>query len=135
MQFIFNASILIQTEISNGILNIFNSLFKFILTLIDKKRVYHTEQVINQEEIAHELEILINVSAVKEDALQRGTWTPNHSMTMSHLSQRLYSECDWSSDKIHDYMRKVVESLGLVYVNGNDEDDDNTDDGKISIGS
>lgn len=101
------------------------SIFKGILWIIDKDRVYHAEQVLEQEDIGTELNILVRVSEIKNDALTRGAWTNNHSMLINKLSQQLYTDCDWSPHRIHTYMRAIVESIpGLSYVPGNEEEDD-----------
>lgn len=118
--------------IFNWIYSVVAWIFKSILSFIDKNRVYHAEQVIEQEDIGMELNILCQISQVKEDALRRGTWTSEHSEALNQLSQMLYDNSGWSKDKIHTYMRALVESIpGLSYVSGNDEDED--EDDKINI--
>jgi hypothetical protein len=128
LQYCGNLVLNVLSSIFNFVYTAFASLFKGILWLVDKDRVYHAEQVLDQEDIGNELSILCQVSSVKEDALRRGTWTSNHSEALNQLSQQLYSNCDWSKDKIHTYMRAIVESIpGLSYVSGNDDDEDDDD--------
>ena len=106
--------------------------FKAILWLVDSDRLDHAEQVADQYSMNQELEILGAVSHVKEDALQKKAWTAQHSQALNILGNRLCQECDWEEERIHDYMRRVVESIpGLGYLAGSEEDDDDT----ISIGS
>lgn len=99
--------------------------FKFLLWLIDRKRTDYTEQVVLQSDMSTELEILMMVSKVKEDALNIGFWRENHSMALNELGSRLYNECDWEEEDIHRYMRMVVESIpGLTYATSDDADDE-----------
>ena len=106
--------------------------FKVILWVVDSDRLNHAEQVADQYSMNQELEILGAISHVKEDALHKKTWTGQHSQALNILGNRLSQECDWEEERIHDYMRRVVESIpGLGYLVGSEEDDDDT----ISIGS
>lgn len=108
------------------------NIFATILSWIDSERVKHAEHVAEQYPLAMELEILGAVTAVKEDALDKKKWTEQHSMALNVLGNRLFNECDWDEERIHDYMRRVVESIpGLGYAVGSQDDDDDS----ISIGS
>lgn len=118
----------IQINTSNLFISIVANIFKYILMLIDKDRVHHAQQVVEQESMANELEILMHVSKVKEDALSRASWTNDHSIALNQLSQKLYNECEWSKERIHEYMRAIVETIpGLTYVAGEDDDDEDDD--------
>jgi hypothetical protein len=106
--------------------------FKAILWVVDSDRLDHAEQVADQYSMNQELEILGAISHVKEDALQKKAWTSQHSEAINILGNKLCHECDWEEERIHDYMRRVIESIpGLGYLVGSEEDDDDT----ISIGS
>ena len=108
------------------------NIFATILSWIDSERVEHAEHVAEQYPLAMELEILGAVTAIKEDALDKKKWTEQHSMALNVLGNRLFNECDWDEERIHDYMRRVVESIpGLGYAVGSQDDDDNS----ISIAS
>ena len=125
--------------LSLGIESFFNFLvwltanaFKAVLWIIDSDRADHAEQVADQYSMSQELEILGAVGHVKEDALERKAWTSQHSEALNILGNRLCHECDWEEERIHDYMRRVVESIpGLGYLVGSDDDED---DDSISIG-
>lgn len=127
--------------LSHGIESVFNFLvwifaqvFRFVLWIIDKERVDHAEQVIDQFVMNRELEILGAISHVKENALNSKVWSEKHSKALNILGNRLFQECDWEEDRIHDYMRRVVESIpGLGYAVGSDDDDYDEDEG-IAIG-
>jgi hypothetical protein len=125
--------------LSLGIESLFNffvwataNSFKAILWLIDSDRLNHAEQVADQYSMSQELEILGAITHVKEDALKNKRWTGQHSQAINILANRLCHECDWEEERIHDYMRPVIESIpGLGYLVGSEEDDDDT----ISIGA
>ncbi len=129
----------IEDLLSYGIESVFGFLvwafahaFRFVLWLIDRERVDHAEQVIDQFVMSRELEILGAISHVKENALNSKVWNEKHSNALNILGNRLFQECDWEEERIHDYMRRVVESIpGLGYAVGSDDDDD--DEG-IAIG-
>jgi hypothetical protein len=115
----------IITFLSNTFIGYTLALFKILLWVIDKDRIDHAEQVAEQMSLNNELQILMNVTKVKEDALERKAWTSHHSMALNELSSKLYSECEWEKDRIHDYMRAIVESIpGLSYVAADEEDED-----------
>ena len=118
--------------LSYGVESVFNffvwisaQIFRFILWLIDKERVDHAEQVVDQSLMSRELEILGTISQVKQSALDSKVWNENHSKALNMLGNRLFQECDWEEDRIHDYMRRVVESIpGLGYAVGSEDDED-----------
>ncbi len=101
------------------------NIFRFVLWILDKERVDHAEQVVDQYMINRELEILGAVSEVKQNALNAKFWSEKHSKALNILGNRLLNECEWDEERIHDYMRRVVESIpGLGYAVGSDDDDE-----------
>lgn len=127
VQVVLNFVLDLISKLFNGLYFALASLFKYVLWLIDKDRVYHAEQVMQQEDINTELQILLHTTKVKEDALGRGAWTSEHSIAINKLSQQLYDECEWSKERIHTYMRAIIESIpGLQYVAGDDDEDDDS---------
>jgi hypothetical protein len=122
----------VQTRIANDFIETVATTFKMILWMVDQDRINHAQHVMEQMSMTNELDILMNVTKLKEDALERRTWTQHHSIALNELSSKLYHECDWDKARIHDYMRTLVESIpGLSYVAGDDDDDD--DDDSISL--
>jgi hypothetical protein len=132
LQLIFNFLIDVQTKLANYLITLVANTFKMSLWLVSSDRVGHAEMVIEQQSLNNELEILMNVTKVKEDALSRKAWTSHHSLALNELSTKLYHECDWDKDRIHDYMRAIVESIpGLSYVAADEDDED--DDESINL--
>lgn len=133
VQFVFNSLISLIAFVGDTLTSFVANIFKMSLWMIDRNRVDHTEMVIDQVPINNELQILINVTRVKEDALEQKTWTKDHSLAINHLSSKLYNECNWNEKRIHEYMKAIVESIpGLSYVSG-DEDGDEDDDGSFAL--
>lgn len=125
LRFILEFFINIQVHIADLLVKLTANYFRFVLWIIDRERMDHAEQTVLQSSMNTELEILMTVSKVKEDALSIGVWKENHSMALNELGSRLYNECDWEEDQIHRYLRMVVESIpGLIYATSDDEDDE-----------
>lgn len=125
LQYIFNLLIVIQTNVYTYIIKVIANVFKLILYIVYSDKVEHAEQVILQMPLNKELDILMNITKVKEDALSQKIWRQEHSMALNNLGSRLHYECNWEKSKIHDYMRALVESIpGLTYLEGNEDDDD-----------
>lgn len=125
LKFLLEVVVNVQIFIFDLILNLFTNLFRGILILIDKERVHHADTCLSQDGIFNELTILSQISSVKEDAVNRKTWTPDHSNAMSFLATKLFNECEWEEDKIHSYMKSVVESIpGLTYAIGPDDEEE-----------
>jgi hypothetical protein len=133
LQVIFTFFIDIQTNIADSLVTFVANVFKLSLWLVNRDRVGHAEMVIDQKSLNNELEILMSVTKVKEDALFNKSWTTNHSLALNELSTKLYHECEWDKDRIHDYMRAIVESIpGLSYMAA-DSDDEMEDDEPIDL--
>lgn len=112
--------------------------FALLLKLIDSKRYLHASQASEQADISSELDILQQISSVKENALEMSTWTPEHTIMIQTLGSRLYSECQWSENNVHQYLRDVVESIpGLSYAtsDGMSDEEDDEDEGYFKIDS
>lgn len=125
LRFILEFFINTQVHIADLLVKLTANYFRFVLWIIDRERMDHAEQTVLQSSMNTELEILMMVSKVKEDALSIGVWKENHSMALNELGSRLYNECDWEEDQIHRYLRMVVESIpGLIYATSDDEDDE-----------
>jgi hypothetical protein len=113
--------------VSNFFVWLIGNIFAAILSWIDAERIEHAEHVAEQYTLSMELGILGAVTKIKEDALERKKWTEQHSAALNILGNRLFNECDWDEDRIHDYMRRVVESIpGLGYAVGSYDDDDDS---------
>ena len=99
------------------------ALSRLVLWSIDREQFKHAEAVAEQENINTELEVILCVTKIKDDAVMAGKWSPHHTMALNELGQTLLDECEWEESKIHDYFRSIVENLGLTYL-CNDEDND-----------
>lgn len=114
--------------VTGGVTFVVANIFQFTLSIIDKKRLEYTTQIIEQEPISSELEILATITKIKEEALDSRRWTDNHTEALNVLAYRLHNECDWSENNIHVYMKNIVESIpGLSYGIPSNSDDDGID--------
>lgn len=142
---IFEQSLDLLQKLCSGFLDLLNSLFLFIynvnssffravLWLIDKDRIHHADQVVEQEEINLELSNMMQAVRIKQDALNRGMWTSKHSEGLNELANSFYGECSWSKNRIHTYLRSIVESIpGLQYESQDPFDDAEDDDNGYEI--
>jgi hypothetical protein len=64
-----------------------------------------------------ELELLSAASTIRDHYMETGEWTPEHTMALEAVSNKLLNDCGWEEDDIHAYMRRVVEAdgTGLSY--------------------
>lgn len=108
-----------------------------LLRLISNKRYSHANRASEQAGMSRELEILSQVSQVKDNAVEIGTWTPDHTIAIQSLGSKLYTDCNWEEEHVHQYLREVVESIpGLSYAipEGNTDEEDEEDEGYFTIG-
>ena len=63
-----------------------------------------------------ELQLLDAANKIKVHAETTGSWTDHHTEGLAAVSNALLNECDWEEEHIHDYMKRLVESIdGLEY--------------------
>jgi hypothetical protein len=86
-----------------------------ILILLDKEQVDRSngilpegEQELHRQQV--ELQLLSAASMVRDNYLETGEWTEQHTEALEALSNQLLNECDWEEEHIHQYMRSVVEA-------------------------
>ena len=128
IEFICFTLVKIITFLSNKCIAFASFIIMNLLRMIDSNQVNHAEIAYEQQTEIGELDTLFSVSQVKDDALKRGTWTEDHSLLMNQLSSKLYNEFGWSEQRVHSYMRGVIESIpGLIYSGAPEGDDDSTD--------
>ena len=84
------------------------------LEAIQELNEFEGEQLHSQQT---ELELLSAASTIRDHYLETGEWTPEHTMALEAVSNKLLNDCGWEEDDIHAYMRRVVEAdgTGLSY--------------------
>lgn len=80
------------------------------LKIIDRERMSHAESAVDQSETINELQILINISEVKEDAIKHGAWNEDHEHKLNIFGTILYNEHDWELEQVQRYIYEVIES-------------------------
>lgn len=96
-----------------------------LMNLIDREQVVAANELGENPEQLHsqqtELELLSAASKIRDHYLETGEWTPEHTMALEALSNKLLNDCGWEEEDIHNYMRRVVESgTDLSYELGDD---------------
>lgn len=118
--------------VSNTTLQLIAFLTRISMAVIDKERFENLEAYYSQKDMHIELKTLNSLMILKEDAIAQKRWTGAHTEALQMLGNTLINECDWEENRMHAYMRSVVESIpGLHYVSGMDDDDD---DDSVEIG-
>jgi hypothetical protein len=100
---------------------------KTLLRLAHREQFELSEAGTTQHQILSELRYLGLILKVKNDALEAKMWTDNHSLALSEAANSLLVECDWTPERVHAYVRGVVESIGLIYATGDDYEEDEDD--------
>ena len=92
-----------------------------IMILLDKEQydihqATYADQTGELQKQQIELQLLSAVSMVRDNYLETGHWTDEHTNAIRSLSNQLRQECDWDEESVHQYMRSVVEAgTGLHY--------------------
>ena len=80
------------------------------LYYIDKDRFEHNETVNEQYEELSELNILIGIKEVRDDAIKTGHWNGDHEQQLNLLGNVLANTFDWEIDQVESYLMKVIET-------------------------
>lgn len=80
------------------------------LYFIDKDRFQHNETVNEQYEELSELNILIGIKEVRDDAMKTGHWNGDHEQQLNLLGNVLANTFDWEIDQVENYLLKVIET-------------------------
>jgi hypothetical protein len=97
----------------------------FLLSKIDSDRYKHNVEAMDQRGNLIELDILMKINRVKEDALKQKVWTVMHTIAINKLGSALRMQCGWEPARIHGYIKPVIESIpGMVYMGGEEHSED-----------
>lgn len=113
------------TGFIGGIFNTTNwvvsNLTAYLLKTLDGPRYEHAMQTLDQRSDLIELDLLMRINKVKEDALRQKAWTVMHTIAINKLGSALHTQCGWEPARIHGYMKPVIESIpGMVYMGGDE---------------
>lgn len=96
---------------------------KILMKTLTPEQFAEVESKLELEAQQTELELLATVSELKEHAVEQGAWTDDHTEALNAIGNALLNECAWDEQHIHDYMRRVVESVpGLEYGQGDPDE-------------
>jgi hypothetical protein len=92
----------------------FSFIVNRVLYLIDKDRIKHSETVNEQYEELCELNILINIKEIRDDAMKTGHWNGDHEQQLNVLGNVLANTFDWEIDQVESYLLKIIETGPVV---------------------
>jgi hypothetical protein len=111
--------------ISTAGIQVVSFITKGLLIIIDEERYANLQAYYEQQDMHAELKAINELIILKQDAIAQKKWTDQHTQALHMVGNTLINECDWHEDKMHEYMKGVVESIpGLHYVGGYEDDDD-----------
>lgn len=65
---------------------------------------------------ARELNLMSVAVNLRDDALEKGGWSDDHTEVLNQIGEALVTELDWKESSVHKYLKSVVESIeGLEY--------------------
>lgn len=120
----------VNTGIGNAITGFIAGIFNYVsmtlgvsaaslLKKLDNKRYQHSALMLDQYHELSELELLININRVCDDALRQRSWTMMHTISIHKLGTALHVQCGWPPERVHGYLKPVIEKIpGMVYQGG-----------------
>ena len=91
---------------------------QFLMKILTPNQFQEAVEQLELEAQQSELELLTSASELKEHALELGQWTSSHTEALETIGNALMNECNWEEQNVHDWMRRMVESIGLTYETG-----------------
>ena len=125
--YVLNSLIVVISWIGNSYINVSNYFFFSFLKVLNKERTEYLTEVVEQSDINGELQVLFQISLIKKQAFAKGTWTEEDAAAFNQLGSILYSQYNWSTQRIQHYFRNVLKDLAIEYPVGDTGEDDKTD--------
>lgn len=89
---------------------------QFLMEKLTPEQFNEVQRQIEFEIQQTELKLLSSASDLKEHAVDIGEWTESHTEAINAIGNALLNDCNWEEQHVHDYLRRVVESVpGLQY--------------------
>lgn len=89
---------------------------QFLMEKLTPDQFNEVQRQIEFEIQQTELKLLSSASDLKEHAVDIGEWTESHTEAINAIGNALLNDCNWEERHVHDYLRRVVESVpGLHY--------------------
>jgi len=105
----------------NSVNNIIKFSCSYLAKIIDEERFNHMNSTAEQYSNLMELDLLMCVTKVKEDALKRKLWTTMHTIAINKIGTALHVQHGWEPARVHGYLRQVIEDIpGMTYVAGDE---------------
>jgi len=97
-------------NVSETLSSLTSASVSMILKMIDKERMYHAENAVDQFDVITELQILYHINEVKNDAVKIGSWNDEHEGKLNFLGNILCNEHDWDVEQVERYLYEVIET-------------------------
>tara|TARA_B100000902_G_C27221975_1_gene870168 strand:+ start:546 stop:917 length:372 start_codon:yes stop_codon:yes gene_type:complete len=110
---VMNLHIFVVSVIKNVclfLLNVSGFLFSAILRVIDIDQFSHGQTVDEQSEELSELNILISIKKVRDNAVKTGHWNTNHQQQLETLGNVLANNFEWEVDQVEKYIYDIIET-------------------------
>lgn len=91
---------------------------QFLMRVLTPEQFEEAVEKLTLETQQSELELLATASKLKEHAVEIGEWTDSHTEALEAIGNALLIECDWEEQSVHEWMSRLVESIGLTYEAG-----------------
>lgn len=94
-----------------------------LLRLVDKDRYEYFYALAEQRNELNEFYLMAYAKQVCDEARQSKVWTYSHTAAIQQTAQKLHVYCGWEKNRVHAYLKSVVETLpGMTYFSGDDFD-------------
>ena len=112
-QAVMNAHIFIVSVIKNVCLfsiDVSSFFFSSILRMIDRDQFSHGKTVHEQSEELSELNILISIKEVRDNAIKVGHWNTGHQEQLETLGNVLANTFEWEVDQVEKYLYAIIDT-------------------------
>ena len=97
-------------EFADMSIAICNAIASSCLRIIDPDRMDHIESTIDQIDEITELQVLMNIHNVRDEAIKIGAWNEDHEGKLNFFGNMLYNEHDWDVEEVHRYLHEIIAS-------------------------
>lgn len=94
--------------VSDTAVNITLGSTAMLLKIIDRDRMVYAESAAQQHEEINELQILANISEIRNDAVMNGEWNEEHEHKLNFFGNLLCNQYNWEVNQVERYLHEVI---------------------------
>jgi hypothetical protein len=94
--------------ISDTAINITLGATAMLLKIIDRDRMNYAESAAQQHDEINELQILANISEIRNDAVKHGEWNEDHESKLNFFGNLLCNHYNWEVNQVERYLHEVI---------------------------